>query len=257
MATTTTSEKQNRRIQRISMSLPIKVVCQVDKETSWDEVTRLLDVSTFGAGFTLSRPVKRGRLVALTMPLPRRLRIYDYTEPEYNIWGIVRRCIKTDSPFSKGISYSIGVAFIGKNPPQEFVDDPSNFFDITDREEKGLWNIELADENPDESDLPPEQRRHSRYMLPTNIIAEMIDKDGNVIKSEQTVTENLSLSGASIFSMLDVEVGAFVRITSELYNTTIISIVRGKRIGEDGIPRLHVEFVDHFFPLEGIETNPN
>jgi hypothetical protein len=29
--------------------------------------------------------------------------------------------------------------------------------------------------------------------------------------------------------------------------------VRGKRVGADGIVRLHIEFIDHLFPLEGIE----
>jgi hypothetical protein len=50
-----------------------------------------------------------------------------------------------------------------------------------------------------------------------------------------------------------VEIGEFVRVKSENYNVSIISIVRGRRIGQDGIPRLHVEFVDRLFPLEGIE----
>lgn len=237
------------------MSLPLKVEIKVDKDSNLEEVSRLFDVSTYGAGFTLSRPVKRGRLLALTLPMPRRLRAYDFTEPEYKIWGIVRRCIKTESPFTKGDTYSVGVAFIGKQPPPEFVENPASFFDINGREEEGFWQIAIADKNPDETDLPPEVRRHSRYKIPVTVSAEEIDKDGNLIKSEETVTENISLSGASIFSTLNVEIGAFVRITSEQYNTTIISIVRGKRIGEDGIPRLHIEFVDHFFPLEGIENS--
>lgn len=237
------------------MSLPIKVECQVDKETGWDEVSRLFDVSTFGAGFSLSRPVKRGRLVALKLPMPRRLRAYDFTAPEYQVWGIVRRCLKTESPFSKGVSYSVGVAFIGKQPPPEYTENPSLIFEIAEREEDdNFWQIKVSDNNPDESEVPPEHRRHSRYKIPVTVSADLIDKDGNMLKSEQTVTENISLSGASIFSTLDVEIGAFVRITSEQYDTTIISIVRGKRVGEDGIPRLHIEFVDHFFPLEGIEN---
>jgi hypothetical protein len=63
----------------------------------------------------------------------------------------------------------------------------------------------------------------------------------------------LSLSGASIFSSLEIGVGSFIRVRSEQYNVSIISIVRGKRLGKDGIPRLHIEFIDRFFPLEGIE----
>lgn len=257
MSTSTTSENKSRRIQRISMSLPIKIEVRVNDQTNWEEVTRLFDVSTYGAGFTLTRPVKRGRLISLTLPMPRRLRGYDLSEPQYNIWGIVRRCIQTESPVTGETSYSVGVAFIGQHPPREYLDDPSLFFDITHREEDGFWHIRLADKNPDESDLPPDQRRHSRYRIPVNITAELIDENGNALMVEETVTENISLSGASIFSTLEVEVGSFVRVTSEQYNTSIISIVRGKRIGEDGIPRLHVEFIDHFFPLEGIENIAN
>ncbi len=71
--------------------------------------------------------------------------------------------------------------------------------------------------------------------------------------SENTVTESLSLSGAAVFSMLNVEKGSFVRVKSEQHNASIISVVRGKHLGTDHIPRLHLEFIDRFFPLEGIE----
>ena len=106
---------------------------------------------------------------------------------------------------------------------------------------------------PDESDLPPEHRRHSRFQIPLNISIETIDEEGLPTASEVTVTENISLGGASIFNTLDAEVGSFVRVKSDQYNVSIISIVRGKRLGKDGIPRIHVEFIDRFFPLDGIE----
>ena len=96
-------------------------------------------------------------------------------------------------------------------------------------------------------------RRHSRLAIPTGIILEKLDADGTVTASEPTVTENLSLSGAAIFSTLPMEIGEFVRVRSEQYEVSIISVIRAKRLGQDGIPRLHVEFVDRFFPLEGIE----
>jgi len=80
-----------------------------------------------------------------------------------------------------------------------------------------------------------------------------VDGDGNVLASQPTVTENLSLGGAAVFTSLNVEIGSFVRVKSEQYNVSIISVVRGRRIAPDGVPRLHIEFVDRFFPLEGIE----
>ena len=54
-------------------------------------------------------------------------------------------------------------------------------------------------------------------------------------------------------TQLDLEDGTFLRLSSERHDINIISVVRGRRIGSDGLTRLHVEFIDRFFPLTGIE----
>jgi hypothetical protein len=252
MIPTPTKENDNRRIQRLSLSLPIRVESQVNESVSWNEVTRLNDVSAFGAGFNLRHPVKRGRLLHLTIPMPRKLRSFDFTESQYKVWGLVRSCIpKSNDPTPE--NHSVGVAFIGKNPPKSYYGDPARLFEISHREEGSLWRVIEAVSEPDESHLPKELRRHSRFPIPVNIIVETIDADGNVLTAESTVTENISLSGASIFTSLALDIGAFVRIKSEQYNASIISVVRGKRLGQDNIPRVHIEFIDRLFPLEGIE----
>lgn len=252
MNPTLVKEKDNRRIQRVSLSLPIRVESQVNESVSWTEVTRLNDLSAFGAGFNLRHPVKRGRLLLLTIPMPRKLRSFDFTEPQYKVWGLVRSCVvKNITPTSE--NHSVGVAFIGKNPPKSYYDDPAKLFEISHQEDGSLWRVIDAVSEPDESHLPNELRRHSRLSIPVNIIIESIDKDGNVLSAESSVTENISLSGASVFTSLALEVGSFVRVKSDQYNVSIISIVRGKRLGQDNIPRVHIEFVDRFFPLEGIE----
>jgi hypothetical protein len=71
---TSVTANEDRRIQRIGLALPIRIEGKVNREVAWSEITRLQDVSAFGAGFNLNRPVKRGRLVALTLPMPRQLR---------------------------------------------------------------------------------------------------------------------------------------------------------------------------------------
>ncbi len=248
----TASEKDNRRIQRYELSLPTRVEVQVDNKFSWNEITRLEDVSAFGAGFILKRPVKRGRLMLLSVPMPRQLRCYDYLEPQYRVWGLVRRCVPiTSNPGAE--SYAVGVAFIGKNPPKGFADNPAKLYDLSHRDDGGLWELIEADPMPDESDLPTYLRRHSRFAIPEALILELLDEGGDVAASEVSVTENLSLGGAAVFTSFNVEVGSFLRVKSERFNVTIISVVRGKRVGADGIVRLHLEFIDHLFPLEGIE----
>lgn len=243
-------EKENRRIQRISLPLPIRVEVRISVDNSWNEVTRLSDVSAFGVGFALKRPVKRGRLVYLTIPMPRQLRSYDYSESQYKIWGIVRRCIETSAEQAQ---YAVGVAFIGKSPPAGYLEHPSMLFDIAHREDdSGLWHVTPANLMADEDDLPKELRKQTRYFIPEPLTIEQVDDAGNAIHSESTVTENISLSGAAVFTTLKMDAGTFLRVTSDRFDVTILSVVRGSRIGADGITRLHLEFIDRFFPLEGI-----
>lgn len=246
------SKVDERRIQRVSLTLPVRIESKVNRSYAWDEVTRLNDVSAFGAGFNLRRPLKRGRLVQMTIPLPRQLRCYDYMEPQYKIWALVRRCIPVSHNQNKE-NYAIGVAFIGKNPPSSYIHDPAKLYDITHLAEKSFWQIVEAEDRPDETEMPKDARRHTRFQIPIGIILETVDENGDVTGSEMTVTENISLGGASIFTSLATEIGSFVRVLSDQYNVSIISIIRGKRAGADGITRLHVEFIDRFFPLDGID----
>ncbi|MFT3746120.1 MAG: hypothetical protein QM785_17750 [Pyrinomonadaceae bacterium] len=245
--------KQNRRIHRISLPLPVRVEFKIDKETTLSEITRLSDVSAFGAGFVTKKPIKRGRLVLLTMPMPRQLRNYDFSEAQYRIWAVVRRCISIgrsiDSP-----EYSIGAGFVGKTPPATYYSDPSILFDIVHREgeDDGFWHIGAADLLADDSGLPADIRKQTRFFIPEPLTIERIDPLGNIVESECTVTENISLGGAAVFTTLKAARGTFLRVSSDRFNVTILSVVRGSRVGQDGITRLHLEFIDRLFPLEGI-----
>jgi hypothetical protein len=247
-------EKENRRIQRISLPLPARVEVKIDGQISWNEITRLSDVSAFGAGFTLKRPIKRGRLVLMTIPMPRQLRSYDYSEPQYKIWGVVRRCISIGRTF-QAPEYSIGVGFVGKTPPPGYLEHPAMLFDISHREQngEGFWHVGPANLNADDSDLPADLRKQTRFHIPESLKIERVDETGKVIEAETTVTENISLGGAAVFTTLTADPGTFLRVSSDRFNVTILSVVRGSRVGQDGMTRLHLEFIDRLFPLEGIE----
>ncbi len=249
-------EKENRRIQRIALPLPARIEVKVDPTVAWDEITRLNDVSAFGTGFTLKRPIKRGRLILITVPMPRQLRSFDYSEPQYRIWGLVRRCISISKSSSEPL-YSIGVAFTGRTPPSDFIQNPAKLYDLSHREDdgKGFWHLVAADLRADESQLPKDLRKQTRFSIPEVLLLECVDETGTVLDSETTVTENISLGGAAVFTTMKIEAGGFMRVTSELHDITILSVVRGMRVGSDGIVRLHLEFIDKLFPLEGIETD--
>jgi hypothetical protein len=248
---TEVAEKEKRRIQRISLPLPVRIDVRIDKQVTWNEITRLLDVSAFGAGFLLKRPLKRGRLCLLTIPMPRQLRCYDHSDPQYKIWALVRRCVPGRSADGE-MRYSIGVGFVGKNPPVGFLEKPSTMFDIVKRDDQGMWLIVPSD-NAEDKNLTREERRQTRFFIPEMVTLEVLSDEGTVTATESTVTENVSFGGAAVFTSMDVTSGQFVRVSSDRHSIKIISVVRGRRIGPDGLTRLHLEFIDHFFPLEGIE----
>jgi len=246
------TEKENRRIQRIALPLPIRVDVRVDKQVTWYEITRLSDVSAFGAGFGLKKPIKRGRIIQMTLPMPRQLRSFDYSEPQYKIWALVRKCIQAGGT-AMNPEYSIGVAFIGKTPPVDYIEHPARLYDIARRDDlSGFFHIEPANLQADESHLPKEVRKQTRYFIPEQLIIEQVDEKGNVLLSEPTVTENISLGGASVFTTLQAAPGTFVRVKNPINDVDILSVVRGSRVGHDGITRLHIEFIDRFYPL-GVE----
>ena len=50
---------------------------------------------------------------------------------------------------------------------------------------------------------------------------EVLDENGAVVAAEQTVSENISPSGATLFTTLNIDQGRFIRLTSEQYKITI------------------------------------
>ena len=189
----------------------------------------------------------------LTIPMPRQLRSFDYAEPQYKVWGLVRRCIPVGTN-AQNPEYSIGVAFTGKSPPPDYLEHPSRLYDLAHREDDGnsFWHLSDADTRADDSHLPNDQRRHTRYSIPETLTLEQIDDDGNVLMRETTVTENISLGGAAVFTLSKAATGIFLWVTSDRFDVKILSVVRNTRVGPDGIMRLHLEFIDKLFPLEGI-----
>jgi hypothetical protein len=69
------------------------------------------------------------------------------------------------------------------------------------------------------------------------------------VKSENTATENISPKGATVFTELDVTPGTFIKMSSARHSVTVLAVVRTRRKGDDGIMRLHLEFVGSEWPL--------
>ena len=212
-------------------------------------MTRLVDVTPFGARFRLLRPVDVGRLLQLTLAMPRQLRVFDHVEDQYRVWSIVRNVRFLDQKTEKGGLVEVGVAFIGKRPPRSYQTNPTRRYEIAQTKlESELWAAqEDSAEQLSEIQID-DKRKESRQLIPVDVLIEVFDAD-KLVGSEHTVTENISQRGAAIFTALNLEAGTFIRMTSDRYNASVLAVVRARRLGADGITRLHLEFVGSEWPL--------
>lgn len=237
------SEQRNwKRIrERLALQLPVRVQGRETPDFEWNEITRLANVTPFGAGFPLKHPTEKGRLLFMTIPMPRQLRVFDHVEDQYRIWAIVR--YMKASVTVKGTVFDVGVAFIGKRAPASFEKEPWKRYEIS--------TSAFQAQTPPEDILTPltDQRAYTRHNIAVDMRVELLDVNGEVVKSEHTVTEEISTRGATLFTTLEIPQGRFIRVTSEQHGITTHAAIRSQSTGADGIPRIHVEFIDKEWPL--------
>jgi hypothetical protein len=239
------SEERNwKRIrERLALHLPVRVQGRETPDFAWTEMTRLNNVTPFGAGFTLKRPTEKGRLLYMTIPMPRQLRVFDHVEDQYRIWAIVRHMKARIS--NNTTTFDVGVAFIGKRAPSGFEKEPWKRYDVATTTFQALTS-------PDDivTPLPTEdQRAETRHNIAVDMKLEVVGENGEVLESEHTVTEDISKRGATLFTTLQVPQGRFIRLTSDRYAITAHAAIRSRSTGADGVPRIHVEFIDREWPL--------
>jgi hypothetical protein len=139
--------------------------------------------------------------------------------------------------------FQIGVAFIGKRAPASYEKEPWKRYDIASSQFTEA-------QNPDDLLVPfLDQRTSTRHNIAVDMRLEVINENGELIESEYTVTENISSGGATLFTTLQIPQGRFIRLTSDQYRITAHAAIRYRSTGVDGVPRIHVEFIDREWPL--------
>jgi len=231
----------------VSMSLYTVVKVKESGDTFWKEVADIVTVSSSGAGFYVKHQCHIGRLVSLMLPLDPHLRTYDYDEEIYKVWGLVQHCQKIAGDEAE--NYHVSVAFVGKNAPESYHIDPTQNYRISGIGEDGLWNIvESANEF--------KTRRDIRFFKSINLyLALVANGKTGALGGERTVTENISKSGAAVISSLNVKVGERVKFISEEYDFSGLAIVCNRKTGDDNRTRLHLKFIENYFPIESLNLS--
>ena len=106
----TRTEAERRRAARAALHLPVGVQGYLVDGESWTADSTTADASAGGARFPLSREVRIGHALLLSLPMPRALRERDHWEADYRTWALVRHVERR----SNG-SWDVGVAS-GPNP---------------------------------------------------------------------------------------------------------------------------------------------
>src|SRR4030095_3420504 len=197
--------------ERLDLKLPVRVRCRETTDFEWEEITRLMNVTPFGAGFRLKRPVEVGRLLHMTIPMPRQLRVFDHVEDQYRIWALVRNVRPVVSSIENTSSFDIGVAFVGKRPPKSYLHEPAKRYEVA----QSVLDTISEDAEGMVKPLAAEQERATRPKIPREMLLDTLDEKGPCRASESTVTENISERGATLFTSFDLVPGRFIRITGQ------------------------------------------
>lgn len=249
----TYSGEERRLYKRKPFSLTVRVRGRGSVDSEWTEFTRLIDVTPFGARFIVPRLTEVGRLLHLLLVMPRQYRCFDHAEDQYRVWSLVRHVTFLAPTDAERVRLDVGVAFVGKHPPASYAIDPTTRYEVASSAAEGqLWNIR---ERPHSvaAPLTVARRDETRYKIPIEVRLEALDTSGQVIGTENTVTEEISRSGASVFTTFNIAEGQFVRLTSSRYQTSIPAVVRACYTKSDNFTRLGLEFISAQWPLTGIE----
>jgi hypothetical protein len=212
----------------------------------WTAEVDVVSISANGAGFHCDEPCSPGQLVSLLMSMPHDLRRYDYVKKQYKIWGLVQHCHEVT--IAGRSTFHVGVALIGRSTPKEYRQDPAATFRVSGIDEDGLWQVTALER-------PFTPRRKARFWKPIDVTITVITNEGAGGRSEKTVSENISENGSLVITRLPVNVGDAVRFVSLSHDFDSISLVRNRQEGDDGRTRIHVEFIEHDFPVRTLDAS--
>ena len=218
--------KERRRETRMSLRLPVRVQGHDAKNQPWEEMAAMENTSFGGAAMRMKRPVVRGQVLSLSLPLPKHFRRYDLSEAFYRVYALVRHTAGAAG------DYRVGVLFLGKSPPKGYDDTPG-----------GLYLLP--------TDPPPaskeERRKWQRLGVFVNVRLRWTSPGGQEIE-EQTIAENIGRGGARVLTSLPVVKGDVVRLEEIDGDFQARAEIRNIYIGGDHIPRLNLRFLDAAAP---------
>lgn len=216
--------KNRRQEARMSLALPVRVQGFKADGSAWEEMSTLENVSASGAAFHVRHLVTKGHVFAVSMPLPKRFRRYDLSEPSYKTYALVRHVV------SDPTGYKVGVMFLGKSAPRGFDKNPGGLF--------------FLPHDPPPTVAPKERRQWQRVDMFVNLRVTRLAPQGPGPQDERTIAENIGRGGARVLTSMPVAKGELLMVEEVDGSFRSRAEVRNIYIGPDSIPRLNLKFLD-------------
>lgn len=211
---------ERRVAQRFQLALPVRVSGHSREGGKWNEMTDTFDVSVSGALVRLVMPVRVGMILNVSMPMPTTLRNHAFFEADYEVYAIVRRVLPSGEEASL-----IGLEFLSGDPPAAYFE-----------ERWGIFNTETVSGR--------ERRAAARVRDARTVTVEYFDVALNVVALETATTEDISKTGIRVCVKNIPDKFALVKVTGKQGALESFATVTGRYVGDDGVERLCLKFVD-------------
>jgi len=237
-------QDDRRKSPRMALGVPLKVRGYEPDGTPWEEMATTLDTSSGGIAFPSQHALKKGQILHVSLPLPRSLREFDFNDPTYRVYSLVRNTVDQE----KGLR--VGVMFFGKMPPRGYDKNPAARFllpwDAPEEEPKPAAATRPAP-RPDPAAPatdPGDRRRFQRHDLFVNLTLQQEDEWGMVLQEELIVTENIGKGGARVMTSLAFAKGDIVLVQERDAAFQTRAEVREVDPANGRVRRLSLKFLD-------------
>lgn len=217
------------------MSLTAIIRIPESKDKIWKGTAEVTSISRTGGNFCASQPCTLGRLIEIVMETPAPLRDYEPEARNCSLVGMVQSCTAVTG--DDETMYNIGVAFVGKEAPGSFKENPLQNYRITGMRPDGMWAVK-----------PFQKRRHSRYSVNVPLTISIVDPIQRTTKRASATTVNVSPEGVSIVTELIRQVGDKMKLAFEDLDFYCIAVVRGCQ-EHPARNILHLQLLDAEFPV--------
>ncbi len=219
------------------------------------ETTYLVNFTPHGATLMLSRRPEIGQLMLIALPDAAPSPQSSHIETSQGLLALVWALAEPSSTMlfdgAWVAQHPVSVLFLGNSSAASFSAAPPTQYAFV-AEESGQFRLLPRAATTDSPPPRVNQRGESRLIMPVEITVEALDENGVVTARERTVTENISRRGALVLTTLTPPPNSVVRVVNEERQILINAVVRARRIDKNGIARLHLQFMESEWPLEGL-----